>query len=136
LVLSSAGCPSLTPPAWGDRLLQVNVYTWDAAQNAWESEPIASPDRGVWGQGKVWQHNLTLLAAPGSERARRWRDGRSALPPGRYPVKVYVDVDGRLAKDWQATLGEANYAGQAEVTSRWPAGYGSMTAVDARQVRR
>jgi hypothetical protein len=125
-----------TPPQWGDRLLQVNLYAWDAARNAWEGEPIASSDRGVWGQGKLWQHNLTLLAAPGSERARKWRQGRAALPPGRYLVRVYVDVDGRLAKDWQATLGETDYAGQAEVTSRWPAGYGSMTAVDARQVRR
>jgi hypothetical protein len=125
-----------TPPEWGDRLLQVNVYAWDAGKGAWEAEPIASSDRGVWGKGKLWQHNLALLAAPGSERARAWRQGRPALPPGRYLVKVYVDADGRLAKEWKATLGEADYAGQAEVTSRWPAGYGSMTAVDAGRVRR
>jgi hypothetical protein len=120
----------------GDRLLEVHVYAWDEAKNAWERDPIASSDRGVWGGGKLWQHNLALLAAPNSERARRWREGRPALPPGRYLVKVYVDVEGRLAKDWQATLGEADYVGQAEVTSRWPTGYGTMTVVDARQVRR
>jgi hypothetical protein len=125
-----------TPPAWADRLLQVNVYAWDEAKNIWESAPIASSDRGVWGGGKLWQHNLALLAAPNSERARRWREGRPALPPGRYLVKVYVDVEGRLAKDWKATLGEADYVGQAEVTSRWPTGFGTMTVVDARQVRR
>jgi hypothetical protein len=125
-----------TAPEWGDRLLQVNLYAWDAGKGAWESEPIASSDRGVWGGGKLWQHNLTLLAPPGSERARQWRQGRPTLPPGRYLVKVYVDSAGRLAKDWKATLGEADYVGQVEVTSRWPAGYGSMTAIDAQQVRR
>jgi hypothetical protein len=125
-----------TPPAWGDHLLQVTLYAWDADRNAWETGPIAVSDRGVWGGGKLWQHNLTLLAAPGSERARQWQRGRPVLPPGRYRVKVHVDRRDRLAHDWQAALGEADYVGAAEVTSRWPAGYGSMTVLEAGQVRR
>jgi hypothetical protein len=39
-----------------------------------------------------------------------------------------------LARDWQATLGPADYVGQAEVTSRWPAGNGSMTPLAAQQL--
>jgi hypothetical protein len=125
-----------TPPEWGDRLLAVQLYAWDEAKRAWEAEPIATSDRGVWGGGKLWQHTLTVLAAKDSERARSWKRGKPALPAGRYLVKVYVDREGRLAKDWTATMGESDFVGQAEVTSRWPTGYSTMTVIDAAKVRR
>src|SRR5262249_19754532 len=118
-----------TPPEWGGRLLQVNVHAWDAAAGAWEAEPIATSDRGVAGQAKLWQHNLTLLAAPGSDRAKAWRAVPASLPAGRYLVRVYVDREGRLARDWTATLGPNEFAGEVVVRSAWPAGYDRMTAV-------
>jgi hypothetical protein len=124
-----------TPSDWGDKLLQVDVYAWDAGKKAWESAPIATSDRVVWGKGKLWQHSLTLQAAPGSKRAEEWRRGRAALPPGRYLVKVYVDGAGRLERDWKAALGADDFAGQAEVESRWPEGYGAMTVLRAANVR-
>jgi hypothetical protein len=125
-----------TPPEWGDKLLQVTVYVWDARKKAWEDEPIAFSDRGVWGQGKLWQHNLTLTAGKGSERAAAWTKGTPTLPPGRYLVKVHVDLKGRLARDWKAVLGPEEFVGQAEFDARWAEGYGRMTVVDARRVRR
>jgi len=125
-----------TAADWGDKLLQVNIYKWDAGKRNWETEPIATSDRAVWGKGKLWQHNITLLAAPGSERAATWKKGKPSLAPGRYLVKVFVDRDGRLARDWKATLGDAEYAGQAEFQAQWREGYGQMTAVDARKVKR
>lgn len=125
-----------TPPAWADRLVQVKLFAWDAAKNAWEAEPIATTDRKVWGKGMIFQHTLTLLAAPGSARAKGWRAGRPALPPGRYLVKVYADTTDRLANDWTAELGDADFVGQGEVNSRWPTGYGQMTVLDAARVRR
>ena len=103
---------------------------------AWEAEPVATSDRGVWGKGKLWQHTLTLMAPAGSDRAKRWQAGKPTLPPGRYLLKVYVDGEGRLARDWKATLGEADYAGKAEFEARWREGYGAMTAVDARAVKK
>jgi hypothetical protein len=127
---------SNTPPEWGDKLLQVDLYAWDAAKNDWRSEPIATSDRGVWGKGKLWQHNLSLMAPRGSEQAQAWRTGKPALPRGRYRIKVYVDFRGRLADDWKAKLGPDDYVGQAEVESAWPVGYGSMTEVDAATVRK
>jgi hypothetical protein len=125
-----------TPPEWGDRLLQVQVYAWDRDKAGWESEPIATSDRGVWGKGKLWQHNLTLLAAPGSFRAQGWQKGPSSLPNGRYRVKVHVDRKGRLGRDWKASWTEEDYAGQAEFEARWREGYGAMTVVEAGTVRR
>lgn len=124
-----------TPPAWSDRLVQVDVYAWDAAKGAWEPDAIGTTDRKVWGQGKLWQHNLLLLAAKGSNRSTAWREGRPTLPKGRYLLKVYVDGGDRLAADWMAVLGEQDYAGQVEVASDWPAGYGKMTVADAGKVK-
>lgn len=125
-----------TPPEWGDKLLQVSVYAWDAEKMAWATEPSAQSDRGVWGGGKLWQHNLTLLTAKDSELARQWQQGKPALPAGKYLVKVYVDTDGRLAKDWKAALGEDEYAGQLEFEARWAEGYNRMTVLDARRVKK
>jgi hypothetical protein len=125
-----------TPPAWADRLVQVDVYAWDAAKVAWEPNAIGTTDRKVWGQGKLWQHSLTLMAAKGSDRATAWKTGRPTLPKGRYLLKVYVDGGDRLAADWKAVLGDRDYAGQVEVTSEWPAGYGKMTAADAGKVKK
>ena len=50
-------------------------------------------------------------------------------------MKVYVDLEGKLPKDWTATLGEKEYVGQAEVTSDWREGYGTMTVIDGSKVR-
>lgn len=123
------------PPAWGDKFLQVRVFAWDAKSKNWEESATAVSDRVVFGKGKLWQHNLTLLADEDSARANAWRSSPS-LPDGKYLVKAYVDGDGRLVKDWRASLGEADYAGQIEVQAKWREGYGSMTAADASKVRK
>jgi len=113
-----------TPPAWGDKLLQVSLYAWDEGKKAWETAPIATSDRKVYAKGRLWQHNLTLLAAPGSPRP--------ALSPGKYRLRIHVDATGRLEKDWTASLGKADLVGEFDVESRWPEGYGSMTVVDVK----
>jgi hypothetical protein len=125
-----------TPPEWGDRLLEVNLFAWDEGGGAWEKEPVATSDRVVWGKGELWQHSLTLLARSGTERARAWRSGAPRLRPGRYLLRVYVDLEGRLEKDFRRSLGPDDFVGEAEIESRWPEGYGSMTTVGARAVRR
>ncbi len=126
-----------TPADWADKLLQVEVFAWDQALGAWEPTPIATSDRGVYGKGRLWQHTLTVQAEPGSDRAAAWtKAGQGSLPRGRYLVKVYVDREGKLAKDWRAVLGASDYAGQAEVQSAWPEGYGRMTVLDAGRVRK
>jgi hypothetical protein len=124
-----------TPEAWADKLLQVNIHAWDEATKSWEADPIATSDRVVFGKGKLWQHTLTLLAEPSSKRSRMW-DRKASLPAGRYLVKVYVDTAGKVKKDWKAKLGDAEFAGQAEVQARWADGYGAMTVLDASKVNK
>jgi hypothetical protein len=125
-----------TPDAWGDKLLMVEVFAWDARAGSWEKEPVATSDRVVWGKGKLWQHTLTLLAAPGSARAKAWARGKPALPPGKYLVKVYVDAADKVRKDWRSKLGRDEFVGQVEVQARWGEGYNAMTAADAGRVRK
>jgi hypothetical protein len=125
-----------TPPAWADKLLQVTLYAYDAQKKGWETEPIANSDRKVFGKGKLWQHNLSMLAAAGSARAEAWsKQSKASLPAGKYLVRIHVDFQGRLERDWKAPLGKSEFAGEIEVDSRWPEGYGSMTAVDASRLK-
>jgi hypothetical protein len=124
------------PPAWGDKLLQVRVFAWDEKGKAWEATPVAVSDRVVFGKGRLWQHNVTLLAAKDSDRAKAWRAGTPSLVPGKYLARVYVDGGGRLAKDWTAELGEADSVGEVEFQARWRAGYGAMTVASGAAVRK
>jgi hypothetical protein len=125
-----------TPAEWADRLLQVTVFAWDREKNAWDTAPIAISDRAVWGEGKLWQHNLILLAAADSPRERSWQTGKALLVPGRYLIKVHVDFKGRLKRDWNSELGESEYVGKAEIETRWPEGYGNMTVLAPAKLRR
>lgn len=125
-----------TPPQWADRLLQVSLFAWDRANNKWETKPIAISDRGVWGKGKLWQHNLALLADKDSGRALEWSRSGANLPAGKYLLKVHVDVAGRLKSDWNATLDESEMVGEAAIESGWPKGYGKMTVLEAGRLRR
>jgi len=124
-----------TPPEWADKLLQVTIFAWDTNQNSWESNPIAISDRGVWGKGKLWQHNLALLAERDSARARQWAQPKPSLAPGRYLLKVHVDANERLKSDWNAALGAAEFVGETVIESKWPKGYGRMTVLESSQLR-
>jgi len=106
-----------TLPAWGDRLVQVDVYAKNAA-GEWEPRPIATSDRLVWGKGQQWQHMLTLLADADSARAQTWRTAKPTLPRGAYQVRVLVD----RATAAQAERGQhrLELAGTLEATSGWP----------------
>jgi hypothetical protein len=116
------------PPEWGGKLLQTRIYGWDANRKGWEDMPIAVSDRNVNGKDRYWQHNITLLSMKNLDRAKEFR-ANPVLPEGKYLVKIYVDTEGKLAKDWKAELVEKDLAGQVEIQSAWKAGYGSMTTV-------
>lgn len=124
-----------TPPNWADRLLRVEVFAWEAEKRAWESEPIAITDRGVWGKGRLWQHTLFLTAKKGSQRAAAWKHGKPSLPAGRYLARVYVDYADLMKRDWKAEFGNDQFAGEAEFESDWPEGYAKMTVIEARRVQ-
>ena len=114
-------------PAKFDKLvLQADIYRWDEKSGAWSQDRWATADRPVFGGGQLWQNHLSLTAPRGSPRASKLNQ-EPALPPGKYLVRISIDRTGKLAKQYPATLGQDDYAGQVELTSNWPEGYGRMT---------
>ncbi len=125
-----------THPQWGDKLLQITIYAWDEKTKTFEKEPIANSDRLVWGKGKLWQHNLTVMAVKGSEREVSWKKNGPVLPSGKYKVIVQVDTKNVLEKKWDAVLDNQTIMGSAIFETRWPVGYNQMTALDAIKITR
>jgi mono/diheme cytochrome c family protein len=116
-------------PAKFDKLvLQADVYRWDERSKSWSSDRWATGDRPIAGDRQLWQQHLSLVAPRESNRAAELRKSLS-LPAGKYLVRIYVDQDNRLEKEYPTTLGAAELVGQVEVSSSWPDGYGSMTVV-------
>ena len=113
------------PAKFDKMLLQVDLYR--STDSGWSEYRVATSDRAVFGKGNLWQHSLSLTAPRGTKWAEELRSGD--LPPGRYLAKFYIDQRDKLQKDFTAELGEEDFVGQVEVESRWPAGYGQMTAV-------
>lgn len=124
------------PQEWDEKLLQVTIYRWDDRDKKWENAPIAISDRQASFKFKTWQHTLTLLATPGSDRAKEWQRGNTRLPNGKYLVKAHVDRTGRTLTDWQATMRDEDFVGQAEFEANWRPGYGAMTAVDVAKLKK
>lgn len=124
------------PQDWDEKLLQVTIYRWDDRAKKWEDAPIAFSDRQASFTFKTWQHTLTLLAAPGSDRAKDWQRGNARLPNGRYLVKAHVDRTGRTLTDWQATMRDEDFVGQAEFEANWRPGYGAMTVVEVAKLKK
>ena len=116
-------------PARFDKLvLQADVYRWDEKAKSWSAERWATGDRPIAGDRQLWQQHLSLVAPRGSARASEL-SRQPAMPPGKYLVRIYIDQANKLEKEYPTTLGAEELVGEAEVTSNWPEGYGSMTAI-------
>jgi len=117
-----------TPAAWADQLLGVDLYRFDESSRAWAPARSAMSDRQVFGKGALWQHNLDLTVPAGSTAPT------ADLSAGRYRVKIYVDRDGCVAKDWTRSFRDpAHLAAEFELTGAgWRPGYGSMKSLSVR----
>jgi hypothetical protein len=88
-------------------------------------------------QENVWSQRFRCLgchSAAGTENKKLVAE--HGEPMGRYLVKVFVDVNERLRRDWQSVLGEPEFVGEAIVETKWPSGYGRMTTIEANQLSR
>jgi len=121
-----------TPESWGDRLLTVDIYPWDAAKSAWASKPIATGDRGVWAKGRS-TNVLVFLAVPPGSQAEQTARRNPGMPSGRYLLKYYCDTAGALERDFRKPTDSPEfYQGSQTVTTDWPKGWGSPTKVPVR----
>jgi len=120
------------PAAYDKLVLRVDLHPYDEQRQRFSAERWATADRQVFGKGGLWQNHLSLVAPKDSPRAKELQRSPT-LPAGRYLAKIYLDRDDKLAKEFPAELGEKELLTTIEVTSRWPAGYGAMTAVKLPQ---
>jgi hypothetical protein len=130
-----------TPPAWGDRLLAVDLFAWNSAQGRWSERMAARADRGVWGGGKLWQQTLSPILRnerlvrellPQSKPEGMYFSVPYRLPAGRYLIRIYCDTEGALERDWRLEIRQPRFlVGEVEVESDWPTGYQNMTVVKA-----
>jgi hypothetical protein len=115
------------PAAYDKLVLRVNLFAWDPTTQRFRPEHWATADRQVFGKGGLWQNHLTLTAPRDSARASELQ--RLTLPAGKYLAKVYLDRADKLGTDYLAELTTDDLIAEFELNSRWPAGYGAMTAV-------
>lgn len=113
------------PAKYDKMLLQADLYRWEG--ESWSEKRVATSDRPIFGPMKLWQHSLSLIAVRGSEDAKTLNARR--LRPGRYLVRISIDMDSQLAKDPRSSLGPDDVVGEVEIDSRWVPGYGQMTIV-------
>lgn len=113
------------PSEFDKMLLQVDLYR--ETEEGWSEFRVATSDRPIFGGGNLWQHSLSLTAPRGSQTALEIET--QELPPGRYLAKLYIDKTGKLEQDFTYELSDAEFVGQIELESQWPAGYGQMTVV-------
>ncbi|MBA2479718.1 MAG: hypothetical protein H0V44_03570 [Planctomycetes bacterium] len=124
-----------SPGGWGEKLLQVDLHAADG-KGGWSRDPVATSDRVVFANGD-WQHVLTRIAPAGSDLAKAWAKGeKPTLEPGKYLARVHIDANKKLQKDWRARLGPDDLVGETVIESSWPAGYGSMTVIQASLLKK
>lgn len=116
------------PAAYDKQVMRIDLYRFDEQTKAYSRDRWATADRQVFGKGGLWQNHLTIVAPKESPRAKELQ-AAATLPAGKYLAKVYLDREDKLAKNYPAELTADDLLAEIEFTSRWPAGYGAMTAV-------
>lgn len=121
------------PASWAGKLLRTDVFAWDAAGKRWERNPSATGERLVYAEnnGRPNGTNLIMfLIVPADSAKTEAERLRGRLSPGRYLLKYYCDVAGKLAQDYKIPTDSAEfYQGRQEITAAWFGGWGSPVKV-------
>lgn len=112
--------------------LQLMIHDWDESANDWSAEPIA------FTQNKVNPRRMVVAAlfilAPEDQAAD---DGEltEKLAGGRYLVKLYADLENRLAEHPTMLLGDDDYLGSIELDQpEWVDGFRNMVKISASEL--
>lgn len=121
------------PSRWEGKLLRADVYAWDSADKTWEKTPVASGERMFYA-GNNGQPNGTNLimffVVPAQDANAQAERLKARLVPGRYRLKYYCDLTGKLDKDYAIpTDSNSFYEGSQEVTAAWGGGWGKPVHV-------
>lgn len=121
------------PSAWADKLLRTDVYAWDSAGKTWEKAPVASGER-LFYAGNNGQPNGTNLImfflVPARDANAQAERLRARLVPGRYLLKYYCDLGGKLNQNYAIPIDSpAFYQGSQEITATWGGSWGNPVKV-------
>jgi hypothetical protein len=61
---------------------------------------------------------------------------KESLPPGKYLVKAYVDLQHRLTADPATLLRDADFYGQTELQAEWREGFPNAQTLSATQLKK
>ena len=111
--------------------VQLFVYAWDKATDAWAKTPIAFTQNSVTPRRKV-VGALFLLRPAEVGAAATWEPASRRPEPGKYLIKAYLDSQRRLADDPTAMLGDNEFYGQVSVEARWRKGFRAAEKIDGR----
>jgi hypothetical protein len=113
--------------------VQLFVYAWNSDKATWVEKPIAFSQGPVTPRHMV-NGTLFLLGAE-NKKTTTGSSEEAALAPGKYLIKVYVDLQHRLADEPLAMLGEADFYGQAEIEAQWREGFQQAELLSASRLK-
>jgi hypothetical protein len=125
-----------TPEAWP---VQTPVQLFVYAQNdsgKWSDEPVAFT-QGTITPKHIVNGALFLLGPKDRSQVPAWRKNGAKLPPGKYLVKAYADLNGRIASDPTVMLGDEEFQGQVVVeNAKWQPTFPKAEVVSAGELKR
>lgn len=112
--------------------VQLVVHAWDEKAESWSKEAVAFTQGTVTPRRMV---NGALFLLGHQQSAPSESESPTSLPRGRYLVKTYADLQGKLEDDPALLLGQEEFVGQAELKKpRWREGFRFAEEVSADQL--
>jgi hypothetical protein len=129
-VLRLSDAPENWPPLTA---VQLFVHAWNSDKAAWEPQPIA------FTQGPVTPRHLvngTLFLLAEKIQPAQLDPENAVLSPGKYLIKVYVDMQHRLAADPTVLLSESDFVGHAQIEAQWKEGFQQAEMLSATRLEK
>lgn len=116
------------PKEQPEKIARVDLYRW--TDTGWSAERFATVDSRINTQNGTFQ-NMVFAIVPRTMDIAKEVETRRQLPQGRYLAKIYVDREGKAAKNRDYELGDSDLLGQVEFDGAWPAGYSPPKIIKA-----
>lgn len=116
--------------------VQLMVHRWNEDANSWQENPMAFT-QGTVTPRKLVNGALFLLAPTDLEKRLAWFKNRSKFAQGKYLVKVYADLDSRIAKNPTLMLDQKAWVGSIEIpAAKWQPGFPKAESVSGSQLKK
>ena len=108
------------PAEFGGKLVRVDLHRWTDA--GWSKSPVANVD-GLANPKNGQFQGVVFAMLPRMPDLAKEVETRRQLPGGRYLAKLYVDREGKAARNRDYELCAEDFVGEVEFDGNWPPGY-------------